>query len=52
MQHKTIDLIELLSACVELSERAGDIVREIAKSGELDTKEKGTGHFFYQTKFF
>jgi hypothetical protein len=39
--HNTVDLIELLSACIDLAERAGDVVREIAKSGDLQTKEKG-----------
>lgn len=52
MQNKTIDLVELLSACVDLSERAGDIVREIAKSGELHTKEKGTRHFSIKQNYF
>eukprot|EP01133_Synstelium_polycarpum_P014188 gene14188-16728_t len=35
-----IDLLELVSACLELAEQSGDIIRNIFKSGELGTKYK------------
>jgi 3'(2'), 5'-bisphosphate nucleotidase len=41
MSGKTINIRELLSHCIGLAEKAGDIVREVAKSGDLQVKEKG-----------
>lgn len=41
MSDKTINIRELLSCCIGLAEKAGDIVREVAKSGDLQIKEKG-----------
>jgi 3'(2'), 5'-bisphosphate nucleotidase len=43
MDKRTVDLIELVSACIDLSERAGQIIREVAQSGELHTKDKDGG---------
>jgi hypothetical protein len=44
MSSQTINIRELLAVCIGLAERAGDIVREVAKSGDLQVKEKGTLH--------
>ncbi|EFA75870.1 bisphosphate nucleotidase [Heterostelium album PN500] len=37
----SINLVELVSVCLELAEQSGDIIRNIYRSGSLDVKYKG-----------
>jgi hypothetical protein len=38
---KLINVGELLSACVDAAQRAGDEIRKVWKSGDLQIKDKG-----------
>jgi len=37
----TVDLGRLVSACIDLAQRAGAVIREVQKSGKLEVKQKG-----------
>jgi 3'-phosphoadenosine 5'-phosphosulfate (PAPS) 3'-phosphatase len=41
MASKTVNIGSLLSACIFASQRAGDVIQAVWKSGELDIKDKG-----------
>eukprot|EP01104_Vermistella_antarctica_P006423 TRINITY_DN17125_c0_g1_i1.p1 TRINITY_DN17125_c0_g1~~TRINITY_DN17125_c0_g1_i1.p1 ORF type:complete len:316 (-),score=95.96 TRINITY_DN17125_c0_g1_i1:51-998(-) len=37
----TLDVVEVLSVCIDAAERAGEIIRQVWKSGDLQIKDKG-----------
>ena len=40
---KTVNVVELLSVCIDLSKRAGDYIRAVAAGGDLKTVAKDWG---------
>lgn len=40
---QTVNIVELLSVCIDLSKRAGDYIRAVAAGGDLKTVAKDWG---------